>query len=691
VPVNPTINQIYGTNYGSGIVRASAQPLAKSNPHALHVTPRRPPGGGAPIISGPMYDFGGPVESAPVVYVDYWGWTSDPSGEAAYLNRFLSAVGGTPWLNTVTQYGGGNPSGFFGGSWFDPAAIPAQPTDGQLQYEAAKAAQHFGLGTSVNIQVVVATPTGHWPAGFDGYCAWHNRVASAPNITYTSLPYLPDAPTGCGGYSVNPAPDGKLDGVSIVEGHELAETITDPLPLSGWHDASDNEIGDKCEWSNLADIRTSNGTFAMQPLWSNSDNGCVMFYPHKQPLDHLVLSPSTATVAAGAAQTYSATGFDALGNSLGDVTAATTFTISPNGAGSGASCDNTAKTCTATRPDAYTVTGTDSGKAGSATLHVIAAPLDHLRLSPSTATVAAGAAQTYSATGFDALGNSLGDVTAATTFTISPNWPGSGASCDNTAKTCTATSAGTYTVTGTDSGQTGRATLTILNPPPPQASFTLRPGRGTNIGVGANGSVWVVGTNPVAGGYGIYRWNTAWWTPVPGGALRMAVDPSGNPWVVNSAGQIYHWVGNGWVLYPGAAIDIGVGANGSVWVIGTNPVAGGYGIYYWNGGGWTPVPGGALRIAVDPNGNPWVVNSAGKIYHWVGNGWVLYPGAAIDIGVGANGSVWVIGTNPVAGGYGIYYWNGGAWTPVAGGADGIDVGPDGNPWVVNSANQIYSS
>ena len=178
-------------------------------------------------------------------------------------------------------------------------------------------------------------------------------------------------------------------------------------------------------------------------------------------LDHLVLSPATATIAAGTAQAYTATGFDTHGNSLGDVTAATTLSISPNGAGTGAACNNTAHTCAATQAGTYTVTGTDAGKTGTATLTVKAAGLDHLVLSPATATIAAGTAQAYTATGFDAYGNSLGDVTAATTLAISPNGTGTGASCNNTAHTCTATQAGTYTVTGTDAGKTGTATLTV--------------------------------------------------------------------------------------------------------------------------------------------------------------------------------------------------------------------------------------
>ena len=56
------------------------------------------------------------------------------------------------------------------------------------------------------------------------------------------------------------------------------------------------------------------------------------------PLDHLVVSPSTASVASGVPQAYTATGVDQYGNSLGDVTASTTFAIGPDGSCSAASC-----------------------------------------------------------------------------------------------------------------------------------------------------------------------------------------------------------------------------------------------------------------------------------------------------------------------------------------------------------------
>ncbi|HYL39431.1 MAG TPA: hypothetical protein VEV17_26175 [Bryobacteraceae bacterium] len=46
------------------------------------------------------------VETAPKIYVVFWGsqWNNnDPSGEANLLQAFYSGVGGSSWLNSVTQ------------------------------------------------------------------------------------------------------------------------------------------------------------------------------------------------------------------------------------------------------------------------------------------------------------------------------------------------------------------------------------------------------------------------------------------------------------------------------------------------------------------------------------------------------------------------------------------------------------
>jgi len=65
------------------------------------------------------------------------------------------------------------------------------------------------------------------------------------------------------------------------------------------------------------------------------------------------------------------------------------------------------------------------------------------------------------------------------------------------------------------------------------------PGAATDIAVGGDGSLWVIGTHPVPGGYGIYRWTGTSWGNVAGGAVSITVGPLGRPWVINSAHRIF--------------------------------------------------------------------------------------------------------------------------------------------------------
>src|SRR5215471_15346157 len=57
-----------------------------------------------------------------------------------------------------------------------------------------------------------------------------------------------------------------------------------------------------------------------------------------------------------------------------------------------------------------------------------------------------------------------------------------------------------------------------------------------DIAVGKNGVVWATGTNNA-----IYRLNGSSWETIPGTASRVAVDPDGAAWVVNSAGSIFKY------------------------------------------------------------------------------------------------------------------------------------------------------
>ena len=78
---------------------------------------------------------------------------------------------------------------------------------------------------------------------------------------------------------VNRTPAGLLDGVTMVAGHEYAESVTDPGYPSGWLDRYGAENGDKCStYGNT--VTFSTGTFPVQATWSNYHRydlgaGCV--------------------------------------------------------------------------------------------------------------------------------------------------------------------------------------------------------------------------------------------------------------------------------------------------------------------------------------------------------------------------------------------------------------------------------
>jgi serine protease len=252
---------------------------------------------------------------------------------------FTYQLGGTGWSGTSSQYyqtdalGNrqfiGNPANQLGGIWVDDtndasvlaktsSANPPGPTNTytDLALEAARVVQHFGITDLTNADVVIAQPPNFSDpnAVSTGYCAFHDYTQPnlahgiyngiEPGIAYTNMPYAlainSNGQNVCGKNAVNGGAAGTLDGFTIVLGHEIEETVTDPGAedvvggsllggqtfLGGWYDPLDaNENGDKCAWVGesltgsgtvtpipgaIGDITGNQGeTFAVQSLWSN--------------------------------------------------------------------------------------------------------------------------------------------------------------------------------------------------------------------------------------------------------------------------------------------------------------------------------------------------------------------------------------------------------------------------------------
>jgi hypothetical protein len=252
----------------------------------------------------------GPVQHTPQVYLIFWGpnWQTDPNQEASanYLISFYKGLGQQPddsWSAITAQYN--DPKGFpaetgsvYLGAWNDTSIPPAGVTQSGLASEAntwGSFLSSHGFAIGNNSQIVIATQSGTCPQGYfapnvcppssSPYCAYH----SFSNQPWINLPYQIDAGAPCGENFVNPGTAGLNDGWSMTGGHEYAETITDPNPNSGWWDPNDGfggEIADKCafggeNWNQnppdpSGDVTLATGSFAMQSLWSNAANACVM-------------------------------------------------------------------------------------------------------------------------------------------------------------------------------------------------------------------------------------------------------------------------------------------------------------------------------------------------------------------------------------------------------------------------------
>jgi hypothetical protein len=322
---------------GAAVVPAAADEFANTpgQAHGKKVLPDRAhaqhAAGGA-SGSGKLH-YGGSVDGIgvttgpPKVYLVFWGtqwgtetvtngihtYSGDPSGEATRLQQMYQGIGtiNETWSGVMTQYCEGVAAGAqtcptnaqhvgyptggtLAGVFYDnSAAAPTQASENAIAAEAVKVATKQSVNGR-SVQFVIASPTGTHPDGFntpDGnFCAWHDwngdtslTGGAAPStvgdVAFTNLPYITDMGASCGANYVNSG-NGALDGVTIVAGHEYAETITDQNPAGGWIDNIGYENADTCAWNGVGgtggaqNVAFATGTFPMQATYSNDIAGC---------------------------------------------------------------------------------------------------------------------------------------------------------------------------------------------------------------------------------------------------------------------------------------------------------------------------------------------------------------------------------------------------------------------------------
>ena len=196
-----------------------------------------------------------------------------------------------------------------------------------------------------------------------------------------------------------------------------------------------------------------------------------------------------------------------------------------------------------------------------------------------------------------------------------------------------------------------------------------RSGRAEGIEVGADGTVWVVGTNKMSGGFGIWRRADGIWKPINSnsngaktwrGAVRLAVGPTGLACFVRNNGAIGCFTSDYKVRrMKGIGKDIAIGADGSMFVLGGKAhVDGGWSVWKWQAAKWVKVPGrSGTRIAADPQGNPWIVDDQGTMWRHRDGQWSRVKGKAKAIAIGPEGSVLSLGTRATTGGHRLFKWS----------------------------------
>jgi serine protease len=388
---------------------------------------------GTPAASANNLNYGGGISGVGVttgaerVYLVFWGsqwgtqstnssgyatFSGDPKSVAPDVQAFFTGLGngGETWSGVMTQYcqglavgtqtcPAGNTShvgyptgGALAGVWEDTSsAAPSAASAHHLGQEAENAATHFGNTTTASnrsTQYVIVSPTGANPDNYktQGFCAWHDYsgdstmdgggAVSGSLVAFTNLPYIPDAGASCGQNFVNSGSAGTLDGVTIVEGHEYAETVTDQFPAGGWTDSTGAENGDKCAWISSGQGKSQNvalttGSFAVQSTWANDFNGGAGGCEVSHPIVNNGGGGNTVTVTSPGNQTSTVGTPVSLQIQASDSASGQTLSYSASGLPAGLSINSSSGlisgTPTTAGTSSVTVTASDTtGASGSA-------------------------------------------------------------------------------------------------------------------------------------------------------------------------------------------------------------------------------------------------------------------------------------------------------------------------------------
>lgn len=235
------------------------------------------------------------------------------------------------------------------------------------------------------------------------------------------------------------------------------------------------------------------------------------------------------------------------------------------------------------------------------------------------------------------------------------------------------------------------------------SGWTQIPGSATQAAAAADGSLWVLSTEP-SGNPDKYIWHYAngTWTNIPGLASQLAPAPDGSLYVINSGGGTYHYAGGSWTALGGGAQGITVASDGSTYVISND---GSGAIWKNSAGNWSYIGGSGSLLAANPDPSTYsvqggtvgpnglfVINASGGIYYKNGsNPYVQFPGAASGVAP-SFGGLYVLGYPAGTQGEPIFYYDysAGTWKTEPG--SGVSVSANAQAiYVVSAGGAIYTT
>jgi hypothetical protein len=215
---------------------------------------------------------GGPILATTVTKAIFWGtgWGGGFAGDkVSGLDSFYGGVGGSSYINTNTEYTGGNgqvtTAVSYAGHVLDTSPGPTSaPSTSTILAEVCKEITNPVSNGFYAVYTDLAR-------GNAGYCAWHSAGSCGGVTLQFAFFFALDGDSGCNPGSNVPNQSEGLAALANVTGHELSEAMTDPL-LNAWYDRQGAENADKCAWTfGSASVTLSNGSqWKVQQNWSNN-------------------------------------------------------------------------------------------------------------------------------------------------------------------------------------------------------------------------------------------------------------------------------------------------------------------------------------------------------------------------------------------------------------------------------------